>query len=88
MRFIIIVHVEWMITSGKTNLDDLMLPCTNAGEHVICNDMIRLLDKVGPSLSFHLSVGEKENKRASQWLYFKVHANHFKAKDEGSSFPS
>ena len=83
MRFIIIIHIEWMITLGKTNLDDQMFPQMDTSHHVIYNHAIHPLDKVGLSFTLYLSIGEEEKKGLSQRLYFEVHTDHLKTKDDG-----
>ena len=82
------MHIEWMITPSRTNLDKWIFPWTNASQHVIYNHVIRPLDKVGLSITLHLGIGEEENEGFGWGVYLEVHVDHLKVKDEGPGIPS
>ena len=69
MRLIVVFYVKWMIALSKTNFKEGILLRMDAGQHIVDNHMIFMLQEVGPSLILRLSMGKKEEKRFGKWLF-------------------
>ena len=60
----------------------------DAGQHIVYNYTIHLLEKMGPTSILCLGISEEEEENVGWWFQIKVQANYIKVIDEDLGIPS